>query len=833
MIRFSTLQHAFDKHPVNGEADWGTLCNAFESYHYRQDKNQGPLISPATFTADSTGTRKTKGHVEAIHFLALDFDDVSPDTVTQILRTLEPYAAITYTTWKQPQATAMGLMRFRAMLPLSRSCSPQEWPAVYLCAVRDFGASALDTSCSDPNRFYFTPALPLDGNGNPCSWAATTWRSPGTQAWDVDAALARPRQEQAAAPTLGWKAGRDPIPKEAVLRLSARLSKSADPKNIRMGTLIRAGLDGHAIAEKSERHAALRDIAWRLAAAFPTGAADGIAELFMQSLDIMKAEGTQSDPVKHFEGLILGAQRKVSDDALEEQTTTALGSSRKIALAFEGLGIRRGTPYTTAELAQYAQEGGPIENRWILQSGSAIWIFFAGDYVGPFMREAIGPSCAQWLAPAVSAGVEVHKYDDKGNVRIKDLHELVGQYGRVVINVEADMSAPRAYLDPARSAIVEAPCPLRKLEPQYSEEIDGWLKALGGPKYDRLCDWLACVTFLQVCTPALFIKGASGVGKNLLALGVARLWSEGGPTPMTHALGQFNAQILACPLVYADEQIPETFRGEPRTEELRELITAATFKINQKNRPVTSARGSARVIIGANNFNVISRKAELTPEDAQALADRFILIDAGTDDNAPAKDYLTTRGGPDFTRSWVDGDGIARHALWLRDEVLAGRRVLQRGSRFIIPGDAHELVTALQTASRVPSDLLEWVWQFLQDPARHVAASVGRPLGCLVQDGQIWINPRGVLQAWDHYMGGERAPTANLFDRTTRGVLLSERKGGRFRVRAAGNRIKYQRLSLEALLSWLRSRDEDLSELSAMLATSTEDLGKPTHTGLN
>lgn len=844
MIRFSTLQHAFDKHPANAQAEWGTLLDALTRYDYRAVKEQGPLISPATFTADSTGPRKTKDHVEAIHFLALDFDDVPADKVIEILRSLEPYQAITYTTWKQPQATAAGLMRFRAMLPMSRSCSPQEWPIVYLCAVRDFGASALDTSCSDPNRFYFTPALPLDSNGNPCTWAAQTWRSPGSAAWDVDQALAKPRDaQQPAAQAIGWKPGRDPIPREAVLRLATRLSKRSDPKDIRMGTLMRAGLDGHAIAEQGERHAALRDVAWRLAQAFPTGAADGLAELFMQSLDLMRAEGVQSDPVKHFEGLILSAQRKVQDDALEEQASTALGSSRKIALAFEGLGVRRGTPYTSEELTQYAREGGPLESRWILQAGSAVWIHFAGDYVGPFMREAIGPACAQWLAPAVSAGVEVHKIDDKGNVRIKDLHELVGQYGRVVQNVEADMSARVAYLDPGRSAIVEAPCPLRKLEPCYSPEIDGWLRALGGPKYDRLCDWIACVTFLQVCTPAVFVKGASGVGKNLLALGLGRLWSEGGPTPMTHALGQFNAQILACPLVYADEQIPETFRGEPRTEELRELITASTFKINQKNRPVSAARGSARVIVGANNFNVISRKAELTPEDAQALADRFILIDAGTEDNAPAKDYLTTRGGPDFTRSWVDGDGIARHALWLRDEVLAGRRVLQRGSRFIIPGDAHELVTALQTTSRVPSDLLEWVWQFLQDPARHLAANVGRPPACLVKSSQIWISPRGVLQTWDHYMGSERAPSANLFDRTTRGVLLSERKGGRFRARVnhstgpqqsrEQDRVKYQRLNLEALVSWLRARDEDLTDLPRLLATDTEQLGKPATSGLN
>jgi hypothetical protein len=843
LIRFSTLQHAYDSHPAGQTCTWPQLLDALSVYTYRSVKEQGPLISPATFTPPPVGAvlkdckchpgdrslvRKSKPCVEAVHFLALDFDDVTPDKTIEILKSLEPYAAITYTTWKQPEATQKGVVRFRAMLPMSRSVSAADWPVVYACAVRDFGASALDESCKDPNRFYFTPALPLDAQGQPCSWAAQLWRSPGTFAWDVDGALARPRPAQEQAQTqapAGFRPGKDPIPREAVMRLSAKLSGSADPKNIRLGTLMRSGLDGHLMANQGEGHTVLRDVGWRLGIAFPTGDATEIAEHFRQSLDLMTWPGA-GDALKHFAELIVTAQAKTHADALGDAAARLLGSSKNIQKAFEGLGLRRGTPYTAEELAQWSAQA-PLDTRWILLCGSAVWLFFAGDYVGPFMRETIGPACAQWLSPASSAGVEVHKYDEKGNVKIKDLHELISSYGRTVLHVEADLAAPVTYLDAARSAVVEAPCPVRALSSEYSPDVDGWLRALAGPKYDRLCDWIACLTFLQECTPAVFIKGASGVGKNLAALGLARLWSTAGPTPMAHALGQFNAEITHCPLVYADEQIPETFRGEPRTEELRELITSCTFKINQKNRPVVSARGSARVIIGANNFNAISRKAELTPEDAQALADRFILIDAGTEDNAPAKDYLKSRGGPAHTADWVSGDRIAKHALWLRDEVLAGRRVLQRGSRFLLPGDAQELVTALQTTSRIPSDLLEWIWQFLRDPGRHVGMSTGRGLAALVKDGAVWIDPRAVLQSWDHYMGSERAPTANAFKRTTRGIVLSERAGGRLRLGKGGTSGKYQRLELNALRGWLSAADEDLAELDRLLTVDTETLGVP------
>lgn len=832
-MRFSTLTGVKDDRPNVHELTWQAFADALLPYEFREHKEAGALFSPA----ELLGGRE-KHNVQAVHFGVLDLDGdvvqgpngkkvhggVPNADFLSILNLAEPYDSFTYTTWSQPFASSRNALCARLVVPWSRPVLLAEWPTVRARFVAAFGGKS-DARTDDPTRVFFTPSLPTG-----FEWAASTWRAEGWQGgartWDVDAALA-------AGPVLATKApvildARDPIPRDAVVRLATRLSKSADPQAIRLGIMIRAGLDGHRLAEPGSRRDAIRDLTWRLAQAFPTGSAASLLDYFRLSLQFMIGEGVDSDPFEQFTKLLEDGQRKVGEYEQAKVAGTTGALTKRITIAWQGEGMMRSHPYTNEELAAW-EAVAPLHDRWILQAGSGVWLFFAGSYVGPFMREAIGPACAQWLAPAVSGGVDCYRRDEKGTPKLKDLHDLVGSYGRVCTVVEADMTASGTYLDAHRKAIVEAPCPLRKLDPAFDSEVDEWLQLLAGSKYSRLCDWLATCTWLRECAPAVFLKGASGAGKNLFASGVARLWSVAGFTPAEHALGQFNASVTECPLVYADERVPENWKGEPRTEELRALITTSTFKINQKNRPLVTCYGSARVVIGANNFGIISRKADFTPEDAQALADRFIVIDVGTIEHCPARDWLIAHGGATWGAAVVNGDRLARHALWLRDQVQTGARALVRGGRMVVPGDASELVQALQTGSRVPWNVLSWVWSFLQDPTKHVAASVGRPFAALVHDGRVWLEPALLARAWDHYLPGEKAPTLEQIKHAARGMLHPENEG-RLR-RGPGGKVKYRALRLEQLRTWAAQEDVSEHEITTALAVDTEKLGVPGRVG--
>ena len=160
-------------------------------------------------------------------------------------------------------------------------------------------------------RILYLPALPRGCEVNVSTWRCPGWQG-GARTWDVDAALAAgPLSASEFTPTM--LDARDPIPREAVVRLAATLAKSTDPKTIRAAQLIRADLDGHRLAEPGSRRGTIRDLTWRLAQAFPTGSAAGMLDYFRLSLQFMIAEGVDASPFDQFTKLLEDAQRKIHE----------------------------------------------------------------------------------------------------------------------------------------------------------------------------------------------------------------------------------------------------------------------------------------------------------------------------------------------------------------------------------------------------------------------------------------------------------------------------------------------------------------------------------------
>lgn len=825
----------------------------------KQAKLSCPMISPATFVP---GASKHESNVTGVHWLMLDFDDVTVADFFTVLGRLESegIAAFSYSTWSQPQASSLqapdgsiGLVRARVGMPISRPCTPQEWRAVYHAALAKYGATGSDASCSDPSRFYFVPALPAGAEA-----FAQTWRASGAGFVDVDRlVLDFGGASYAARGTL--TAGTDPIPRDALVRLANKLSRSIKSEDLRGAHLIQTGLDGHAFAAMGQRHEAKLTLSMRIAMAFPRGNAAQISEYFRQSLDIMRDGSEQEDPIDKFTGLIESAQMKVLQNAAESEGQKVLLAQTNLVKAWEGQGYSRDTPYTPAELDAAVKHLGlqhpsELASRWIIQQGDWIRVLLIDPKLGPMYlpavsRSAVTTSIVQNLAPAVSAGFSGYTLAKDGSPIPKTLDRLISEYGRVVHKEELSMVARVSYLDATRSCVVEATSPLAPIDPEYDEEVDDWLSLLAGDpdpqesasraargtKAARLCDWLAVVTDLREPAPALFFKGGPGTGKTLLAEGLARLWGQDVPTSMADVLGvDFTSEITRCPLVLGDEKIPETFRGEPRTEELRALITKSSFAVNRKNRNIVICHGSVRVLCCANNFNMIARKGEFTPEDAQALADRFILIEP----NPLARDYLIGKGARIFGNELVKGLKLAKHVLWLRAQNEAGIRPIERGQRLYVPGDAHALTDALQTTTRTPWAICYWLWSFLRNPWTHVSGTAGRPLAALVtvdralQTPSLWVSAEHLAQSWDNYLQGERAPTREALLGALRNVSVG-RGEGRLRrairgpVHGAGQagRVEYVRVRLEALVQWAQGNGEDPSELAAWLAVETESLG--------
>jgi hypothetical protein len=161
------------------------------------------------------------------------------------------------------------------------------------------------------------------------------------------------------------------------------------------------------------------------------------------------------------------------------------------------------------------------------------------------------------------------------------------------------------------------------------------------------------------------------------------------------AIDRFNAELMRSPIVFADEEN----LGPRDHNTLKELIARDGQTVNTKFEPEIHIHGSLRLIIASNECTLFAgtRASELTK---QALAQRIVYIPV---DEAP-RDYLRTIGGRDATADWVDGDKIARFALWLRDN-----RHVKPGKRFLVEGSWSEAIDRLDGTDYERDRLLKWI----------------------------------------------------------------------------------------------------------------------------
>jgi hypothetical protein len=338
------------------------------------------------------------------------------------------------------------------------------------------------------------------------------------------------------------------------------------------------------------------------------------------------------------------------------------------------------------------------------------------------------------------------------------------------------------------------------------------LQLLAGPQHDKLLDWIAAVPKVEEPNSALYLEGYSGAGKGLLASGLARIWTESGtPTRFTDAIGQFNAPIMDCPLVWIDESLPVKLGNV--TGELRALVGASSLSINQKGEPIRPVNGAARLMICANNEEVLmSGDADLSMRDLEAVIGRILHIHAREE----AVDYLVNTN----TSDWVTGGVIARHCLWL-----AENRQIKRGKRFLVEGEQTEMHRRLMLQGDTNGLVYEWLVRFASNP--HAIAQVyrgkknqlplagigkakgkGYELVSTIEDAdkkppppyELLVNNEGVVDCWKTYMPEAKPP---MHQRIGRVLSRLSHKTTRI-ANEKGERTRYHAIKPDMILEWCR-----------------------------
>lgn len=579
------------------------------------------------------------------------------------------------------------------------------------------------------------------------------------------------------------------LPLSQLERFAKVLKRKRDLESTELGDALLNVFEGKEYAEPTNRADVTLRLGGLLADAFPRFDPASIADHFIPSFQKIGLTSSMCPSVDDVVHAIehRQQQKKVKRDAEQSVQGTRIR---------EAFGSNRSNPYTPAELASFDPN---IGKRWIIQYDSSFYLFCDGEYRGPYAEVSVVNAMAIDLAPASSAGVELYMFSKDGVKSFKPLKTLVDQYGTVARQAVLDVRAQATIYDEPSRTLVEAPCPVRDIQPVYHEDIDKWLQLMAGEQYENLKTWLAIVTRLDLVCAAPFLVGDPGVGKSLLASGISRIFGVDGTTDMKDAFEAFNDALLKNPIVFADEALPKDFRGVPKTAEFRKFIQQLERPLYQKFRPVTKLLGAYRAFIAAHTINALKSTTEhLSENEIAGTNERLLYIPC----NPASAAFLRQR--PDFTKGWVDEDKIAQHALWLRDN-----HKHESQGRFYIKSANEAVVRMLTTGSGVKGLICQVLVSYLLSPGEfHTSANSA--LLIRVCEGDLLVNVRGLQVAWRIYMnkndkgeseGSLRCPTINALS-TALGELSTQERIQKFA--GIGNLVptKYRVIEIENLLSW-------------------------------
>ncbi len=297
--------------------------------------------------------------------------------------------------------------------------------------------------------------------------------------------------------------------------------------------------------------------------------------------------------------------------------------------------------------------------------------------------------------------------------------------------------------------------------------------------------------------------GPGGTGKSLFADAVSRLWRTSGPTPLTSAMNEnFNAALVKCPLVFADEQMPKDFRGHGRTAELREFIAARSRPFKQKFFPETVILGAARLVIAANNEDILAIQENLSVNDIEAIGDRFYHVPV----RAEAKDWLAVCDAASF----FEQDRLAKHALWLRDN-----HPVTRDGRFLIKSPDRNFYRALTTKSGIRSAVCQWLAGYLREPRRVDSAN---DYQIRIVGGQLLVTTRGILENWALYVSNEAAPTTGRLGSAIAGLSVTRTTRS-----TPTGKANYRVIDTEHIVAWANQTEyASEEEIRQALTVDTE-----------
>jgi len=776
-LTFTLFRNATDTHGTPITLSWGEWQEQYFSHHevrgQPSDANDEIALKkhkngPALILGDMPpGSSHANKNVLSVHALGIDVDGQPADAVDRALKALESFEWCAWTTHRHGAASAHGLPKFRIVLPLVEPLDPKDHARAWL-ALNALVGGINDPTTKNIGRLFYLPSS-FDVA------VAEVFHHPGR--WLSFLEDLKPEAEVVR------------LPAQTAGLAKLRKQLRATPRDDELKDAIVALLAGKAFAEAPHRHATILALTFRLAILDQGLSAAEIEELFTPSLAVMRAADETSPPMIDAVNAYTGAVKKIQDSEAQRKL-----DKRARILEEQAKATGQGR-YTPDDLKRIASANGwapeELGKRWIVQQGGSCWLLSeTGDYVGPFSRYDVPVGLSQVLARAPVQLVEASRNGTKYRAAI----DVVRENGTAAAAVYSDLTIRRTRFDPATKILHEAVCPVRNLTPAFDPEIDKWLKVMAGGSYAKLVDWMACAPDLNKLLCAIYFAGAPSSGKTLFATGLAKIWTEGSPGSIERVLSAFNDEVVRCPLILADEEIPRSYHNTA-TAVLRSMLSTVERTLARKYQPTSSLRGAVRLVLTSNSEALLNAEIS-SSQDLEAIAQRFLYIDV------PPKAAELLNELPRSQREAWAQEGIAKHALWLA----ANHNVAEPGKRFWVEGSVGDMTNRLLGDSKWNSLTIEWLVRYLMNP-KMVDSKGGWLIRRGEHDGELLVNDQAVVDYWSLYLLTREAPITSFIGSALRAISKTPRVKREAEIRESDGtytkkQLRYRVIEVEHLLNW-------------------------------
>ena len=303
----------------------------------------------------------------------------------------------------------------------------------------------------------------------------------------------------------------------------------------------------------------------------------------------------------------------------------------------------------------------------------------------------------------------------------------------------------------------------RPMTPEFDPACDEWLHLLAGPRYTLLEQWIAGLGRLDHPAACPIIWGASGAGKQMVAVAAALQFGSM-PFDFAKASSRFNIQQVRQPVTWQDESVT----NYTDTNLARRMIGNSIHAVEGKNQPTATLQGAIRLLATAQNVDPFKFDTNLKDDDRvstlldrKAIWHRMLVIPVNDD----APQWLADKGGRAFTHDWVgttkDPGRLVRHFRHLITTV----EVLNLGAGRLIAEDPDYEVWADRAAANTGREkrLLGWILAALETwNLRGTAGSQtpGKILGdALVWTSKgVWVHAPTLVKLWAPFTGTDRNP---------------------------------------------------------------------------